>query len=145
MKFYFLTKDFFNNYSECKEMEKKENRPYACVFLVKYMGFIFAIPLRSHIKHQYAVFTDKEKTKGLDLSKTVIIKDELKFIDKNTNVFISDEEYKFLLGKEFFIKQKLETYIKLYKKALNHQESAKNRIICSNSTLQYFHKELGID
>ena len=144
MKFYFLTKDFFDTYSNCNEIEKKENRPYACSVLIDYEGITFAIPLRSHIKHQYAIFSNAEKTKGLDLSKSVVINDLKKFVDQNTKVFIDDEEYKFFLGKEYFVQQKLKTYIKLYKKALTHQENRKNQILCKNSTLQYFHKELGI-
>ena len=79
MKFCFLTDNFFELYKDCEEIEKKNNRPYATVCLLKYKDLYFAIPIRHHIKHQYAIFTDKEKTKGLDLSKTLIIKD-LKYI-----------------------------------------------------------------
>ena len=72
MKFCFLTDDFFELYKDCEEIEKKNNRPYTTVCLLKYNDLYFAIPIRHHIKHQYAIFTDKEKTKGLDLSKTLI-------------------------------------------------------------------------
>ena len=88
MKFCFLTDEFFELYKECEEIEKKNNRPYATVCLLKYNTFYFAIPIRHNIKHPYAIFTDKEKTKGLDLSKTLIIKD-LKFIVQNKTAFIS--------------------------------------------------------
>jgi len=30
----------------------------------------FAIPIRHSIRHKYAIFTNKEKTMGLDLSKS---------------------------------------------------------------------------
>ena len=103
MKFCFLTDDFFELYKDCKEIEKKKNRPYATVCLLKYNTFYFAIPIRHNIKHQYAIFTDKEKSKGLDLSKTLIIKD-LKFIVQNRTAFISPIEYTQLIQKEkFFI------------------------------------------
>ena len=72
MKFCFLTDNFFELYKDCEEIEKKNNRPYATVCLLKYKDLYFAIPIRHHIKHQYAIFTDKEKTKGLDLSKMLI-------------------------------------------------------------------------
>lgn len=144
MKFNFLKKEFFEEYKNCNEMEKKENRPYACTTLVNCLGITFAVPLRSHIKHEYAVFTDKGKTKGLDLSKAVVINDMTRFVDTTTTVYISDEEYDTLLGKEKFLSNKLETYIKKYKKALKKPELSKNKNLIEYSTLQYFHKELNI-
>lgn len=144
MKFNFLKKEFFDEYKECKEMEKKENRPYACTTLVKCLGMTFAVPLRSNIQHENAIFTNKEKTKGLDLTKAVIINDYENFVDTTTKVYINDEEYKALLGKENFLSKKLETYIKKYKKALQKPDIPKNSILLKYSTLQYFHKELDI-
>ena len=143
MKFCFLTDDFFELYKNCKEIEKKNNRPYATVCLLKYNNLYFAIPIRHNIKHQYAIFTDKEKTKGLDLSKTLIIKD-LKYIIQNKTAFISQTEYSQLITKEAFILSKLNSYIKKYIKALEHQEIKKNYLLCSVSCLKYFHNELNI-
>ena len=145
MKFNFLTKEFFDKYKECLELEKKENRPYACTTLINCLGMTFAVPLRSNIQHEYALFTNKEKTKGLDLSKAVVINDYEKFVDTVTKVYISDDEYKVLLGKENFLSKKLETYIKKYKKALKNPDIKKNSILLKYSTLQYFHKELNIE
>ena len=145
MKFNFLTKEFFDKYKECLELEKKENRPYACTTLINCLGMTFAVPLRSNIQQEYALFTNKEKTKGLDLSKAVVINDYEKFVDTVTKVYISDDEYKVLLGKENFLSKKLETYIKKYKKALKNPDIPKNSILLKYSTLQYFHKELNIE
>lgn len=145
MKFNFLTKEFFDKYKECLELEKKENRPYACTTLINCLGMTFAVPLRSNIQHEYALFTNKEKTKELDLSKAVVINDYEKFVDTITKVYISDDEYKVLLGKENFLSKKLETYIKKYKKALKNPDIPKNSILLKYSTLQYFHKELNIE
>ena len=145
MKFNFLTKEFFDKYKECLELEKKENRPYACTTLINCLGMTFAVPLRSNIQHEYALFTNKEKTKRLDLSKAVVINDYEKFVDTVTKVYISDDEYKVLLGKENFLSKKLETYIKKYKKALKNPDIPKNSILLKYSTLQYFHKELNIE
>lgn len=145
MKFNFLTKEFFDKYKECLELEKKENRPYACTTLINCLGMTFAVPLRSNIQHEYVLFTNKEKTKGLDLSKAVVINDYEKFVDTVTKVYISDDEYKVLLGKENFLSKKLETYIKKYKKALKNPDIPKNSILLKYSTLQYFHKELNIE
>lgn len=144
MDFRFLTKDFFTEYNDCNEMEKKENRPYATVLLVKYLNLNFAIPMRSHINHNYAIFTDKDKSKGLDLSKAVVINNSELYIDYDRTAYINSDEYKKLLGKEYFIVKKLENYIKLYKKSLSKKDVLKNKILCERSCLQYFHKELGI-
>jgi hypothetical protein len=143
VKFCFLTDEFFELYKNCDEIEKKNNRPYATVCLLKYGTFYFAIPVRHNIKHQYAIFTNKEKTQGLDLSKTLIISD-LRFIVQNKTAFISQEEYSQLIQKENFIISKIESYIKKYKKALEHQEIKKNYLLCSISCLKYFHNELNI-
>jgi len=111
VKFCFLTDEFFDLHKECEEIEKKNNRPYATVCLLKYNNLYFAIPIRHNIKHQYAIFTDKEKTKGLDLSKTLIIKD-LNFVVQNRTAFISQVEYSQLIQKGTFIISKLNSYIK---------------------------------
>ena len=145
MKFNFLTKEFSDKYKECLELEKKENRPYACTTLINCLGMTFSVPFRSNIHPEYALFTNKEKTKGLDLSKAVVINDYEKFVDTVTKVYISDDEYKVLLGKENFLSKKLETYIKKYKKALKNPDIPKNSILLKYSTLQYFHKELNIE
>ncbi len=144
VKFCFLTDKFFDLYKECEEIEKKNNRPYATICLLKYNNLYFAIPIRHNIKHQYAIFTDKEKTKGLDLSKTLIIKD-LNFVVQNRTAFISQNEYNQLIQKETFIISKLNSYIKKYIKALKHQNIKKNYLLCSMSCLKYFHKELNIE
>lgn len=61
-------------YKDCEEIEKKNNRPYATVCLLKYKDLYFAIPIRHHIKHQYAIFTDKEKQKDLIYLKHWLLK-----------------------------------------------------------------------
>lgn len=49
-----------------------------------------------------------------------------------------------LLNKQSHIKKELHKYIKLYKKAIKNLEIPRNKNLCEKSTLQYFHKELGI-
>ena len=51
VKFCFLTDKFFDLYKECEEIEKKNNRPYATICLLKYNNLYFAIPIRHNIKH----------------------------------------------------------------------------------------------
>lgn len=139
MEFRLLTREFYLKYFDCKEILKKENRPYF-VYLLKIEDLIFAIPIRHNIKHNYAIKTIGNQ--GLDFSKTVVLKDESFLSD--FIVKIDKEEYIILSEKKALIKKGLERYIKLYKKALKYPNDNKNKILLENSTLQYFHKELGI-
>ena len=52
MKFCFLTDNFFELYKDCEEIEKKNNRPYATVCLLKYKDLYFAIPILHTKKKQ---------------------------------------------------------------------------------------------
>ncbi len=145
MKFRFLTNDFFNDYIDCVEMERKQNRPYAHICLLEVDGLHFAIPIRHNITHKYAVFTNDEKTQGLDLTKAVIINDFDRYVDNTRVAYINDDEYNILINKKHFIKQKLKTYIGTYKRALINLENSRNKSLCEKSTLQYFHNELNIN
>jgi protein AbiQ len=90
MEFIFLSKEFYIDYAECKEIEKKK------------------------IDH------------GLDLSKSIVVVDKNKYVDTTMKPHIREDEFEELRGKDYFIKQKLETYIKRYKKALKKQELRNN-------------------
>ena len=121
MKFRFLTDKFFEKYSQCHEIEMKKERPYAITCIIKYQNITFAIPIRHNIKHPFKITTIENR--GLDLSKTIVILDK---------TYINNT-----------IKE-LHKYIKLYKKAIKNIEIPRNKNLCEKSTLQYFHKELGI-
>jgi hypothetical protein len=85
---------------------------------------------------------EKNKSKGLDFTKTVIIND-LKYLSKQP-ARINQEEYLKLDKNRHFIEKKMLSYLKIYKKALQKPNTNKNQNILSKSTLQYFHKELNI-
>ena len=141
--FFYLTHKFYNKYKNCKEILYKPKRLYA-VHLIEYNNLIFAIPIRSNITHEFSYKTIKEKnkSKGLDFTKTVIIND-LKYLSKQP-VRINQEEYLKLDKNRHFIEKKMLSYLKIYKKALQKPNTNKNKNILSKSTLQYFHKELSI-
>ena len=141
--FFYLTHEFYNKYKNCKEILYKPKRPYA-VHLIEYNNLIFAIPIRNNITHEFSYKTIKEKnkSKGLDFTKTVIIND-LKYLSKQP-VRINQEEYLKLDKNRHFIEKKMLSYLKIYKKALQKPNTNKNKNILSKSTLQYFHKELSI-
>lgn len=141
--FFYLTHKFYNKYKNYKEILYKPKRPYA-VHLIEYNNLIFAIPIRSNITHEFSYKTIKEKnkSKGLDFTKTVIIND-LKYLSKQP-ARINQEEYLKLDKNRHFIEKKMLSYLKIYKKALQKPNTNKNKNILSKSTLQYFHKELSI-
>ena len=141
--FFYLTHKFYNKYKNCKEILYKPKRPYA-VHLIEYNNLIFAIPIRSNITHEFSYKTIKEKnkSKGLDFTKTVIIND-LKYLSKQP-ARIDQEEYLKLDKNRHFIEKKMLSYLKIYKKTLQKPNTNKNQNILSKSTLQYFHKELNI-
>ena len=70
MEFYLLTKKFYEKYSNCKEILKKENRPYT-ICIIEINKLTFAIPIRHNINHKYSIKTFNNQ--GLDFTKAVII------------------------------------------------------------------------
>lgn len=104
---------------------------------------LYILPINFTSTIRLVLKWNKSKNCGLDLSKAVIITDEIKYIEKSSPQ-IRQEEFNALKGKDYFVKQKMETYIKLYIKALSMQHISSYKTLCKYSTLQYFHKELGI-
>ena len=140
MNFFLLENNFYKDYSTCREILKKTNRPYA-VFLIKLNNLTFAVPVRSHITHKYSIKTIGNK--GLDFSKAVVINDRQKYISKKY-AYIDNREYQIIMEQKWKITKKMEDYIKKYKKALKDTSIPANKILCNSSCLQYFHPELGI-
>ena len=140
MNFFLLENNFYKDYSACREILKKTNRPYA-VFLIKLNNLTFAVPVRSHITHKYSIKTIGNK--GLDFSKAVVINDRQKYISKKY-AYIDNREYQIIMEQKWKITKKMEDYIKKYKKALKAPSIPANKILCDSSCLQYFHAELGI-
>lgn len=137
MQFITLSQAFYDDYKDCSEIEQKNNRPYIRT-VIKCNGYYFAVPLRSHIKHKYVLWTDEENRCGLDFSKSVVILKN-KYIG-DVKPIIRQNEFDSLKGKEHLIKQKLIQYINTYKKAKKRVDVPRNKTICDCSTLQYFEK-----
>lgn len=143
MVFYSLTSAFFETYKNCPEIEQKQGRPYY-VLLVEWAGHDFAIPLRSHIKHKFSFIADGIEA-GLDFTKTVVILDK-KFISP-IPVQIRQNEFNFLKQHERVIKQRFESYLKMYIKKTKRRLLNPSLTLdkeCMYSSLQYFHSELGL-
>lgn len=137
-RFVYLSQDFYNDYPSTKypEIERKTTRPYIQVY-VEIDSVKFALPLRSHIKHNHVVWTDKENGCGIDLSKAVVISDE-KYIDHNSTPQLRQNEFNALKGKDPIIKSRFKNYIEKYKKAKEDLSDIDNKNLHDYSTLQYF-------
>lgn len=142
MRFAFLSDAFYEDYpaSCCPEIEQKRNRPYVVVF-VQLGGSLFAVPMRSHIRHPHAFLTDKENRCGVDYTKAVVITDEERYIDAQKQPHLRQNEFDALRGKEYRIRCGLQKYIEKYKKAKNSGKEV-DKILVRCSTLQYFEEFL---
>ena len=140
LKLVFLTEEFFSDYQSCSAICTKENRPYVCVRVV-IDGVLWAIPMRSHIKHKHVIWTDKENQCGIDLSKAVAIGKEA-YISKQ-RPHIRENEFEILKRiNQYTLIQKLTQYMNEYKKAKAHLEIPRNQQLVAYSALQYFEEYL---
>ena len=147
MVFHRLSKAFYTQYKNCEEILAKNERPYY-VLLLEIDNLTYAIPLRSHITHQYCYIADgsKNQRSGLDYSKSIIITDTDKYIDPSP-VTIRQHEFNVLKKKEYLIKKQFSSYVKSYKKEIQRRQRNQMlpvSLLCRYSTLKYFHKELGL-
>ncbi|MCF0157522.1 MAG: hypothetical protein HUJ83_03295 [Veillonella sp.] len=135
MKFIYLTKSFYNTYpkSSYPEIENKMERPYAQI-VISINHQLWALPLRSNIKHKFVQWTDKINNCGIDLTKAVPISES----NQTVPATIRQEEFNALKGKEYILKSKFISYIKLYKKAKLDLTKNHNKQLVEYSTLQYF-------
>ena len=137
----FLTEKFYAAYRGCSEIEQKDTRPYIRV-QVLINGVLWAIPLRSHIKHGYVLWTDKEHGCGIDFTKAVVIEKPAEYIS-GTKPHIRPEEFKVIKRIDnHIVVQKMTNYIKAYKKAKTRLDVERNKELVHYSTLQYFEKYL---
>lgn len=137
MKIKILSKKFYNTYSDCSEILKKETRPYACL-TIEIDGVLFAIPFRHHIKHTYSFHTIGEA--GLDYTKAVIISDDDYLTDENPT--IESKEFAIIKKNEQKIKYGLKKYVNQYKRAMKHRDNPRSKNILQYSSLQYFENYL---
>lgn len=137
MQLKILSEKFYDTYSHCSEILKKENRPYACL-TIELNGFLFAIPFRHHIRHQYAFHTLKEA--GLDYTKSVIITDMFFLSDDKPS--IESKEFSIIKRNEQKIRYGLSKYVNQYKRAMKHRNNPRSENILKYSSLKYFEEYL---
>ena len=110
-----LTDSFYLDYpaSLYPEIEQKKGRPYV-VLLVRISENLFAIPLRTNIRHNYCykfknTGRKTDSSTGIDFTKAIVVKKQL-YLGEETN--IDDKEYLELQNKAFFIIKQFKRYVK---------------------------------
>ena len=145
-----LNSDFYVEFSACSQVMSKQARPYLMV-LINIHNLDFAVPLRSNCNPRlkpivYLTENTANDNRGLDFSKAVIlnshsyIKCRTKLSDHLQKTAIIDFKDK--------ITAKLERYVHLYKHKFYDLAAGDYKrdmyFFCAQSSLQYFHKELGL-
>ena len=137
MKLKILSKKFYSTYSDCKEILKKSERPYACL-TIEVNSTLFAIQFRHHIRHKYAFFTIGEA--GLDYTKAVVISDPSHLAPDEPT--IESKEFAIIKKEEQQIIYGFKKYVNQYRKAMKHRDIPRNANILKYSALQYFEEYL---
>lgn len=127
------------------EFEHKKERPYV-VLLVKIGDNKFALPFRTHIRHNNCykfsnTGRETDSATGIDFTKVVIVNNE-NYIGKET--YIDDKEYIELSRKCYFIINKFKKYLDGY---IDYIKNGGNEFTAKKyqfSTLKYYHEELGL-
>lgn len=149
-----LTDKFYVDYPDppYKEIVRKNSRPYNCLLIQSHYGYFICIPYRSHINHKYAFkfkksIRSQRANSGLDYSKIVIITNN-EYIG-TIDAIVDKDEYNETRDNIEYIKSDAQNYIDNYVdslmgKSTKYDKREFNRVY-GYSTLQYFHKELGIE
>lgn len=137
MQLKILSKHFYDTYTDCQEILKKSNRPYACL-TIEIDGVLFAIPFRHHIRHKYAFYTIGEA--GLDYTKAVVISDASYLSSDNPT--IETKEFAIIKKEEHKIRHGFKQYLNQYRRAMKHRDNPRSTNILKYSALQYFEEYL---
>lgn len=126
--------------------QNTQNRPYSMI-TIDIGSFMYAVPLRSNIKHNYCYKTIEENSekKGLDFSKALIV--DVSDIGEDT--LINETEYEILKENYDHIRTQFSQYVKKYiylmkKKTCGGALNRGEELTIRYSTLQNYHNELGL-
>src|SRR3712207_5058655 len=137
MKYIFLTDEFYKTHPKelYPEMIRKNERPYVQI-LINVNNQLWAIPLRSHINHEYAFWSDRDKKCGIDFTKAVPISTKDIRLDKVPR--LRQHEYIALKRQGNNVTSQFKNYIKQYIHAKENPHTARSKAILRFSTLQHF-------
>lgn len=146
MKYALLSQEFYRKHQNHREILQKQNRPY-CIIIVQINDLNVGIPFRSNITHKFAFFTDRKANEksaaGLDYTKAVVL-DLAVDIDYTRKAYIRPHDYKVLLDKKYRVEKGFAKFLNKYIQSVQNPDFPENKGILQNSSLQYFHGELGI-
>lgn len=148
-----LTEHFYNAYPDppYREVLKKNQRAYNCLLFQTHYDFFICIPYRTEIHHPYAFHFSKTKRSkahksGLDYSKIIIIT-KTNYLD-STDAIVDKDEYNETMINLERIKKDALYYVEEYMECMNGKRKLHKKMFDRKygfSTLQYSHKELGIE
>lgn len=142
-KLHILTSEFYNDYFTYEEILKKNSRPY-CIATIEIDGYTYAIPFRTNISHSFSYMfkgSTRSENSGLDFSKAVII---LKPTYIGRETVIDSDEYSIFVQKKIVIANRFKNFIRDYKEWFKDPGYYKKETLMKMTSLQYFHKELGL-
>lgn len=142
---YTLSKNFYRDYGNFKEILTNEKRSYNCLVLEKKEEYFICIPFRSEINHKYAYLfknsnRSKEHHSGLDYTKIVLIQDKNYIGSKG---LVDNDEYVEMMQNIQKINKEVNDYIDGYLEYIltnNIKDLKKYKY----TTLKYFHDILNI-
>ena len=147
-----LTEIFYRHYPNppYRELLKKKKRAYNCLLFQTHYDYFICIPYRSEITHSYAYLFKKSKRSkkhksGLDYTKILIV-NKTEYLD-DKDALIDKDEYNETMQNADKIKREALNYVEDYVAILNKKKTihpSEFRRKYGMSSLQYFHKELGI-
>jgi len=158
--FHTMSEAYFNEMSSIDEFQENRDRGHG-IMLITISELLIAIPIRSklspyleHARHifPYCTYTNengKEYLKGMDFSKTTIIKEN--HVNKNTSFEFSDPfEKQYYIDNFSRIRTRIENYIKGYIricKMIEHKKEVDIYLLKKYryTTLRNFHHQLNIN
>ena len=150
MRLCILSRTFYKRYEGCSEiLDKGPQRPYVLVVIKLDDSLTFAIPIRTTIpsyNKEYCYITENSKNSGLDFTKSLIISSETD-LETGPEPTIEQSEFNYIKMKEHELSCILLKFVNDYKKYIKRKEKNPDipePLSFKFSTLQYFHKELGL-
>ena len=148
-KFYRKNKLYLKN-KPLEESLRKSTRPYIEGTLCSIDDNTVFVPFRTRInshfmeKHPDAIvsLTKPPERAGLDISKMIILTPEMIQCEFKRKL-INDQQYQTLLEKQDELWDKVEKYVKEYKREVRAGERLRPEY--RYTSLQYFHEELGLE
>ena len=136
-----LTEHFYQDYphSLYPEIEQKKGRPYV-VLLVEINNNLFAIPLRTNIRHSFCykfknTGRSTNSSTGIDFTKAIVVLKQ-SYLGEETS--IDDKEYLEIQKKAFFIISQFRKYVEGYVMARTTETNPYLKKKYKYTSLDYF-------